>query len=239
LEPITFSEDVTDVTGLEGTGVARGGDVQSTYPTMSHAKGLAEKEKVGVMGKGKTTQPKRASTSTAKSTAKRGSTKPTVAKGGKRNSKKTIVEQRDNLPSGSSCKMPAALSVQDEWLCYGEVAHHRLEFDLQSSWLDTNLGTRLQKSITTVKNRFASKLQANRLELMEINIFSLLVGPTLDHLMQRTSESINSAGLAPLGAHEFRCFIGTLFLSSSFNLCFEDMFSVMDNLTGGKAMNLP
>ena len=77
-----------DVTGLEGTGVARGGDVQSTYPTMSHAKGLAEKEKVGVVGKGKTTQPKRASTSTAKSTAKKGSTKPTVAKGAKRNSKK-------------------------------------------------------------------------------------------------------------------------------------------------------
>jgi hypothetical protein len=135
LEPITFSEDVTDVTGLEGTEVARGGDVQSTYPTMSHpewleyferveaeAKGLAEKEKVGVVGKGKTTQPKRASTSTAKSTAKKGSTKPTVAKGAKRNSKKTTVDQRDNLPSGSSCKMPVALSVQDEWLCYEEVA---------------------------------------------------------------------------------------------------------------------
>jgi hypothetical protein len=74
-----------DITGLEGTGVACGGDVQSTYPTMSHAKGLAEKEKVRVVGKGKTTQPKRASTSTAKSTAKKGSTKPTVAKG---NSKK-------------------------------------------------------------------------------------------------------------------------------------------------------
>ncbi len=66
-----------------------------------------------------------------------------------------------------------------------------------------------------------------------------MVGPTLDHLMQLTSESVNSAGLAPLGAHEFRRFIGTLFLSSSFNLCVEDMFSVMDTLTGGEAMNLP
>jgi len=139
--------------------------------------------------------------------------------------KKTTVDQRDNLPSRSSCKMPAALSVQDEWLCYEEVAHPRLEFDLQSSWLDTNLGTRLQKYITNAKNRFASKLQANRLEPTEMNIFSLLVGPTLDHLMQLTSESINSAGLAPLGAHEFHHFIGTLFLSSSFNLCVEDMFS--------------
>jgi hypothetical protein len=239
LEHITFSEDVMDVTGLEGTGVARGGDVQSTYQTMSHAKGLAEKEKVGVVGKGKTTQSKRAATSTAKSTAKKGSTKLTVAKGGKRNSKNTTVDQRDNQPSGSSCKMPAALSVQDKWLCYEEVAHHRLEFDLQSSWLDTNLGTRLQKYISNVKIRFASKLQANQLELMETNIFSLLVGPTLDHLMQLTCESVNSARLAPLGAHEFRHFIGTLFLSSSFNLCVKDMFSVMDTLTGGEAMNLP
>jgi hypothetical protein len=74
---------------------------------------------------------------------------------------------------------------------------------------------------------------------MDINLFSLLVGPTLDHLMQLTSESVNSAGLAPLGAHEFRRFISTLFLSSSFNLCVEDMFSVMDTLTGGEAMNLP
>jgi hypothetical protein len=176
---------------------------------MSHAKGLAEKEKVGVMGKGKTTQSKRAATSTAKSTAKKGSTKPTVAKGGKRSSKNTTVDQRDNLPSGSSCKMPAALSVKDKWLCYEEVADHRLEFDLQSSWLDTNLGTRLQKYISYVKIRFASKLQANRLELTEINIFSLLVGPTLDHLMQLTSESVNSAGLAPLGAHEFCRFLSS------------------------------
>jgi hypothetical protein len=61
---------------------------------------------------------------------------------------------------------------------YEEDADHRLEFDLQSSWLDTNLGTRLQKYISNVKIRFASKLQANRLELMEINLFSLLVGPT-------------------------------------------------------------
>jgi hypothetical protein len=166
---------------------ARGGDAQSTYQTMSHAKGVAEKEKVGVMGKGKTTQSKRAATSTAKSTAKKGSTKPTVAKGGKRSSKNPTVDQRDNLTSGSSFKMPAALPVQDKWLCYEEVADHRLEFDLQSSWLDTNLGTRLQKCISNVKIRFASKLQANRLELMEINIFSLLVGPTLDHLMQLTS----------------------------------------------------
>jgi hypothetical protein len=51
------------------------------------------------VGKGKTTQPKRASTSTAKSTAKKGSTKLTVAKGGKRNSKKTTVDQCDN-PNG-------------------------------------------------------------------------------------------------------------------------------------------
>jgi hypothetical protein len=239
LEAITFSEDVTDVTGLEGTGVARGGDVQTTYQTMANDKGLAEKEKVGVVGKGKTTKSKRAATSTTKSTAKKGSTKPTVVKGGDRSTKSTTVHQRNNLPSGSSCKMPAALSVQDKWLLYEEDADHRLEFDLQSSWLDTNLGTRLQKYISNVKIRFASKLQANRLELTEINLFSLLVGPTLDHLMQLTSESVNSAGLAPLGAHEFRRFIGTLFLSSSFNLCVEDMFFVMDTLTGGEAMNLP
>jgi hypothetical protein len=83
-EPITFSEDVTDVTRLEGTGVA-------CQRVEAEAKGLAEKEKIGVVGKGKTTQPRRASTSTAKSTAKKGSTKPTVAKGAKTNSKKTTI----------------------------------------------------------------------------------------------------------------------------------------------------
>jgi len=123
-EAITFSEDVRDVTRLEGTGVARGGDVQTNYQIMGNDKGLAEEEKVGDVAKGRSTKSKRAATSTTKSTAKKGSTKPRAAKGGKRNSKNTTVDQRDNLPSGSSCKMHVASFAWDNARQTGSLSEH-------------------------------------------------------------------------------------------------------------------
>ena len=54
-----------------------------------------------------------------------------------------------------------------------------------------------------MKNKFSTKLRANRLEPTKMNVFTLLMGQALDHLMGLTGESLNTAGFAPLSANEF------------------------------------
>ena len=135
-------------------------------------------------------------------------------------------------------KPPAPCCVQSNWVRY-QPKHGDVKIDMQGSFLDDHLSARAFDYVQGVKNKFTSKLASNRLEATEIHVFTLLMGAALDHLMGLTGESLNNAGLAPLSANEFRRFIGTLFLSSSFNLCVEDMFSLMDRLTEGQSMSLP
>ncbi len=135
-------------------------------------------------------------------------------------------------------KPPAPCCVQSNWVRY-QPEHADVQIDMQGSFLDDHLSARAFDYVQGVKNKFTSKLASNRLEATEIHVFTLLMGAALDHLMGLTGESLNTAGFAPLSANEFRRFIGTLFLSSSFNLCVEDMFSLMGGLTEGQSMSLP
>jgi len=66
---------------------------------------------------------------------------------------------------------------------------------MQGSFLDDHLSARAFNYVQGVKNKFTSKLASNRLEAMEIHVFTLLMGTTLDHLMGLTGESLNNAGL--------------------------------------------
>jgi len=134
-------------------------------------------------------------------------------------------------------KPSAACCVQEKW-SFHVLETKEVEIDLQACFLDEYLSNRTFKYVHGVKNKFTAKLRLNCLEASEINVFSLLMGPAFEHLMGLTEESLNNAGLAPLSANEFQPFMGTLFLTSSFNLCEDDMFALMDRLTDGASMSL-
>jgi len=69
---------------------------------------------------------------------------------------------------------------------------------MQGSFLDDHLSARAFNYVQGVKNKFTSKLASNRLEAMEIHVFTLLMGTALDHLMGLTGESLNNAGLVKI-----------------------------------------
>jgi hypothetical protein len=75
------------------------------------------------------------------------------------------------------------------------------------------------------------------LELTELNIFSLLMSASFDYLLEYTNESLTHNGLRKLSTPEFRRFLGTLLLSSTFNVSTDLTWSLLESLTNKNIMS--
>jgi hypothetical protein len=75
------------------------------------------------------------------------------------------------------------------------------------------------------------------LDASEVNIFSLLFGSAIDCILEYTNESMSVHKLQLIGPSEFRLFLGTMLLSSSFNTSVETMWQMMMLLSKDKCMS--
>ncbi len=89
-----------------------------------------------------------------------------------------------------------------------------------------------------VCRRFFDKLRVNLLEPTELNVFSLLISPALEDIIEYTNESINVTNYTPFSPSEFRRFLGTLLLSATFTLSMDQTFVLMDTVAAGSNFKL-
>jgi hypothetical protein len=118
----------------------------------------------------------------------------------------------------SSIQRPAALKVQDGWevMENDSVEEYEDYFTLQKDEYDNILSERCSRYIHGVQQKLGMKLDSHCMEFSEINIFCLLMSRVNDYIIEFMNEGLNSKGLPPTSAQEFRKFIGTLLLSSAF-----------------------
>jgi len=69
-------------------------------------------------------------------------------------------------------------------------------------------------------------------EPSELNVFNILAQNGLDNILEYTNESVNLSSCPNISKNEFRRFLGTLLLSSTFNLSMDHSFDLMEKLTG-------
>jgi hypothetical protein len=158
-----------------------------------------------------------------------------------RNSNKEGVASRLSATRGRKTKpiqTPAALSAHKTWSLYSEdMLPEAISFDMQSFFLDEMMTSRINGYVTSIRQKLSNKLQANLLEPTEMNLFLLLVSSGLVKVLEYTNESMIQQGFSSVSPSEFRRFLGTLLLSTTFTLTIDHMFSLMDQLTSGAAMN--
>jgi hypothetical protein len=95
---------------------------------------------------------------------------------------------------------------------------------------------RCKNFIDSFRRKFSHKLRLHSLDASEVNIFSLLFGSAIDCVLEYTNESMSVHNLQLIGPSEFRLFLGTMLLSSSFNTSVETMWEMMMLLTNDKCM---
>ena len=132
---------------------------------------------------------------------------------------------------------PVALKQQQGWRVLDlDQFEDAVDFEFQHVIVDKLLSHRAAKYASRLTKTVRRKLQLHSLELTEVNVFMLLLSNALDSIMEYTNEALNSCGLFPLSHVEFRCFLGTLLLSSAFNASATKVWEMMSNLTAGKSM---
>jgi hypothetical protein len=100
------------------------------------------------------------------------------------------------------------------------------------------LTIRVNNYVQYIRRRFSDKLRVNLLEPTELNVFSLLISPALEDILEYTNESINVTSCTPVSPSEFRRFLGTLLLSATFTLSMDHTFVLMETLTAGSNCKL-
>jgi hypothetical protein len=135
-------------------------------------------------------------------------------------------------------QQPAALKVQEGWEVMDNdcVEEYEDYFTLQKDEYDNILLERCSRYILGVQQKLGVKLDSHCVECSEINIFCLLMSRVNDYIMEFTNKGLNSKGLPPTSAQEFRRFIGTLLLSSAFRMSVENTWNHMISLINGLCM---
>ncbi len=128
---------------------------------------------------------------------------------------------------------PAALTAHQGWTVLKEDQFEGVTFNYQSEFLDDVLTGRTIHYIHHFRQRFTDKLIVNLLEPTPVNVFNLLTSGAIECILEYTNESMNLNGHTPVSPLEFKRFIGTLLLSSTFTLSMDQSFSLMETLTGG------
>jgi hypothetical protein len=133
---------------------------------------------------------------------------------------------------------PAALNAHQGWTLLEPSDFDPIDFDMQNLFLDDLLTARVNNYVQYIRRRFSDKLRVNLLEPTELNVFSLLISPALEDILEYTNESINVTSCTPVSPSEFRRFLGTLLLSATFTLSMDHTFVLMETLTAGSNCKL-
>jgi hypothetical protein len=126
-----------------------------------------------------------------------------------------------------SKKLPAALQAHQGWDYDGAAILNESEFSSKLDLLDNFLSARVNNYVAEVRQQLQSKLRNNDLECNKLNLFCFLLSSGLDHVMDYLNESLARKGLNKTTTYEFRRFLGSFLLLSSFNLSAELNWNLM------------
>jgi hypothetical protein len=134
-------------------------------------------------------------------------------------------------------KLPATLEAHYEWTLTGSTLLDKSEFSTKSALLDNFLSNRIDAHVADVRHQLWSKLRNTNFEVIELQIFCLLLSSGLDNIIEYTKESLSKKGFNNTSTYEFRHFLGTIFLLSSLNLSIKLNRNLMQKITGDKAIS--
>ena len=153
--------------------------------------------------------------------------------GGRSSSTRTVTKSsRSKKPP----KPPAAMQAHQGWVVMPTIDLCDATYEYRTHLLDEILSVRLNNYITTIRGRLQEKLRLHLLELNEVNIFTLLMSSSIDYILEYTNESITQSGLPKVSPQEFRRFMGTVLLSSTFSVSNDLSWSLMEALTNNSVM---
>jgi hypothetical protein len=135
------------------------------------------------------------------------------------------VKKRKKVP-----QTPAALNTQENWKFLNVSDANEIKFENQNSFLDEFLTDRAIHFIKHFHQRIKDKLRVKGYEPSELNVFIILAQNGLDNILD--NESMNLSSCPNVCTNEFHQFLGTLLLSSTFNLSMDHSFDLMEKLTG-------
>jgi len=130
--------------------------------------------------------------------------------------------------------LPVALRNQLSWELLPAVECRAFSFQKTANQHITK--DRCKSFIDNFRRKCSHKLRLHSLEGNEVNLFSLLLGSAFDSILEFTNESMSVHKLQLVAPSEFRLFLGTMFLSSSFNASVETMWEMMRVLSKDKCM---
>jgi hypothetical protein len=128
------------------------------------------------------------------------------------------------------------MQAHQGWIAMPSIDLCDATHEYRTNLLDEILSARLNNYITTIRGRLQEKLRLHSLELNEVNIFTLLLSSSIDYILEYTNESIVESGLPKVSPQEFRRFIGTVLLSSTFSVSTDLSWSLMEALTNNIIM---
>jgi hypothetical protein len=131
--------------------------------------------------------------------------------------------------------LPAALRHQQNWRLLR--IDDQPNFSFQQTATQYMLKDRFKSFVDGFRRKFSHKLRLHSLETSEVNIFSLLFGQAIDSILEFTNESLSTRNLQLMSPSEFRLFLGTMLLSSSFNASVETMWDMMRSVSNSKCMS--
>jgi hypothetical protein len=132
-------------------------------------------------------------------------------------------------------KVPAALEAHKGWSIIGTAHLDESEFSTKSDFLDNLLSAQVYAYTAKVRQQLRAKLRNNDLEVNELNVFSLFLSSSLDYILEYPNELLARKGHNCTSTYEFRCFLGTFLLLSSFNFSTNLKWNLMQKITGDKA----
>ena len=139
-------------------------------------------------------------------------------------------------PNSRTPYIPAALRTQSCWNLLPRNESEYTTFCFQNTANQHVLKGRCKMFVDGFRHGFSHKLHLHSLESTEVNIFSLLLGSALDSILEFTNESMRLRKLQLVRPAEFRQFLGTMFLSSSFNASVPNTWKMMELISENKCM---
>ncbi len=138
--------------------------------------------------------------------------------------------------SRTTPRLPVALTAHAGWRLIGTANLDESLFTSKSALLDNFLTTRINDYIIDIREQLRLKLENVGFEVNDLNLFTYLLSSGLEYIIEYLNESLTRMGLNKTSTHEFRRFIGTLLLLSSFNLSTEQSWDLMEKITNNKVM---
>jgi hypothetical protein len=114
---------------------------------------------------------------------------------------------------------------------------HNFRFAGQDYVIDQLLSDHCKSYAQSIQSQLSLKLSLHSMEANELNLFHLLISTAFDSIIEFTNESLNEKNLIPLSYGVFRCFIGTLLMTSVFNTSVEKSWELMSLCTSNKHMS--